>query len=106
MADNSSIDFNARAQPGMNTVVASNPPAPDIELDDYISELMECGLSRKQSEDYLATLVPLLWHFADLGFRGDISELLLSWADSVAVESNEEPKKKVPFEAESEVAAE
>lgn len=103
MPENSSIDFNTHAEPGAVAISAA-PPAPDFDLASYIAELQECGLSEVQAEEFMATLIPLMWHFVDLGYRGDISKLLLSGGDSDALESDETSDMETPSKAESEVA--
>ena len=87
MVDNTSYDFNIRAQPEDTAAGGATPPPPEIDLAPYLDELVECGMNEAQATEFLATLVPLLWHFVDTGFRVDISELLLSWVDGEAVES-------------------
>ena len=52
----------------------------------------------------MATLIPLMWHFACIGFDVDISALFLSWADSDALDSDETSDMETPSKAESEVA--
>ena len=103
MPENSSIDFNTHAEPGAVTVSAA-PPAPNFDLASYIAELQECGLSEVQAEEYMATQIPLMWHFACIGFDVDISALFLSWADSDALDSDETSDMETPSKAESEVA--
>lgn len=101
MDDFSSIDFNAKANVGADSQDCLPPPV--IELAPFLEELQECGLTAEQATEFLATLVPLLWHFADLGFRVDISELLLSWADSDTLDSEGTSNTETPSTAESEI---
>ena len=105
MSRDTSTSFNERSTP-VEKNGAVTAPAPVLPLDDYIAELEECGLSHEQASEYLATLVPLIWHFVDLGYRGDISELLLPSDDSGAVDSKDIHKTKEQLEAGKEVAAE
>ena len=103
MADSNSIDFNAHAGSGKDAHSCLPPPVFDNAP--FLAELQNCGLTTQQATEFLATLVPLLWHFVDLGFRVDISKLLLSCADSDALDSGETSKMETPSKAESEVAA-
>ena len=84
----------------------STPPAPALPLDDFAAELVEAGLSREQAVAFLETLIPLMWHFVDLGFRGDISELFLSPSEPVAVEFDTSAKTEMPAKSQKETAAE
>lgn len=102
MAENSSIDFNAQAEPDSKSCGCAPPPM--VDHAPFLSDLMECGMSEAQASEFMATLVPLVWHFVDLGFRVDISELLLSWADSDALDLDGSPNMETPSKAESEVA--
>lgn len=98
MSRDTSTSFNERsATVEKNGAVAA--PAPVLPVEEYIAELEECGLSHEQAREYLATLVPLIWHFVDLGFRGDISELLLPSDDSGTVDSDETPPIETPQNA-------
>jgi len=103
MDENTSTRFNERSAPVGKTSIEALPP-PVLPVEDYLAELMECGFSREQASEYLTTLVPLIWHIVDLGFRVDISELLLSWTDSGALDSDEVPNMETPSKAESEAA--
>lgn len=105
MARDTSTSFNEGSAPVEN-ISGRALPAPVLPLNDYIAELEECGLSREQANEYLATLVPLIWHFVDLGFRGDICELLLPSHDSVAVDSKDILSTEEQPEEGKDVAAE
>lgn len=103
MANNSLIDFNAQA--GSGTENRQQIPAPVLDHAPFLAELRDCGLTDDQATGFLETLIPLIWHFVDLGFRGDISELLLSWADSDALDSDETSNMETSSKTESEVTA-
>ncbi len=82
----------------------STPPPPSIPLDEFIADLVESGLSEDEATAFLETLTPLMWHFVNLGFEGDIFELLLPPAETDAVESactkpteQDEPAGKEPI---------
>lgn len=105
MGSNTSATFNERST-SIEKTSAGELPAPVVPAEDYLAELEECGLSRDQAREYLATLVPLIWHFVDLGFRGDISELLLPSKDSEAVDSIEISDTEEQSDAGKELAAE
>jgi len=95
MSRDTSTSFNERSAT-VEKNDAGTAPAPVLPLDDYIAELEDCGFSREQAKEYLAILVPLIWHFVDLGFRGDISALLLSRAEGEAVDSIDTPNMEMP----------
>lgn len=105
MDRNTSTAFNERSAP---TVVDSDVgcPAPLLPVEDYLGELEKFGFTQEQSREYLSTLIPLIWHFVDLGFRGDISELLLPTDDSEALDSDGEFNTKNQIEDRKECAAE
>lgn len=103
MTEYTSQSFNAEADiAGLGGV--QTPPPPDIDLTEYVAELRAWGLSDNQAAEFLATLVPLIWHFVDMGFAGDISELLLSWAEAAQLDSELIMKSDAPIAAESEDA--
>lgn len=103
MIENSSNDFNSQDNVGAESQDCLPPP--EIDLAPFLAELQECGLTAEQATEFLATLVAMLWYFADLGFRVDISELLLSWADSDALDSEGTSDMETPSKAESEIVA-
>lgn len=105
MEENTSASFNRQSVSVARQ--GSEPlPAPIWDVEDYTAELQECGFSREQATEYLSMLIPIIWHFVDLGFRGDISELLLPGGDSEAVDSNEDFSTEMPSDLERELAAE
>jgi len=63
------------------------PPAPSIPLDGLVDDLVQSGFSAEDATSFLETLAPLMWHFVNLGFEGDILEILLPGEDSAAVDS-------------------
>lgn len=84
MSDETSISFNDSATPFADAGGMALPP-PEIDLAPYLDELDEIGLTDDQKAEFLATLVSIIWHFVDLGFRGDISQLLFASEDSEQV---------------------
>ncbi|MEO0384572.1 MAG: hypothetical protein AAF234_13575 [Pseudomonadota bacterium] len=64
------------------------PPAPSIPIDEFVDELVKSGLSDEEAASFLDTLVPLMWHFVNVGFEGDIFEVLLPSDDAAEVNLN------------------
>ena len=104
MADNTSTSFNAGAEPPQ-TDAAPMQPAPDIDVESYAAQLIGCGLSEDQAAEFLGTLIPLIWHFVDLGFRGDICELVFAADKSDPVQSGHSATMETPSTGEKEAAA-
>lgn len=104
MVRNTKKQFNARSKHAA-AMVSDSSPAPQLDVSKYVVELTDDEITEAQASELLSVLIPVIWHFVDLGFRVDISELLLSWADSDALDSSETSKMETPSKAESEVAA-
>lgn len=103
MVGNTKEHFNARSE--RERQVVSNPlPAPQLDLSEYVDELTDHEITETQAKELLSALVPVLWHSAELGFRGDICEVLLSCEDSGEVDSSYTQKAIQPSKAGSEVA--
>ena len=62
------------------------PPVPSITLDAFVDELVDSGLSVDDATQFIETLAPLMWHFVNLGFEGDIFEVLLPGDEDAGVE--------------------
>jgi len=105
MAENTSTSFNAQAKPTLGRESAQATPAPEIDPAPYLAELEACGLSSDQASEFLETLVPLIWHFVDLGFRGDISELFVSGEESGTVNWSHPPSQETQTDAQGKEAS-
>ena len=105
MSDETSINFNDSATPFADTGASPLPP-PEIDLEPYLAELEETALTDDQKQEFLATLVSIVWHCVDLGFRGDISKLLFASAESEQVQLGDLIAKEMPSTGEKEVTAE
>lgn len=63
-------------------------PAPSIPLAEFVAELVDSGLSDEEATSFLETLVPLMWHFVNVGFEGGIFEVLLPSDEAAEVNLN------------------
>ena len=92
MGEDRQTCFNKHSVPPDGEAQPLPPPALEIDMDEYLAEIGDSGLSEEQQAEFLSTLAVILWHFIDLGFRVDISELSISGGESDAVDSKELPK--------------
>lgn len=95
MSDETSISFNDSATPFADAGELPLPP-PEIDLAPYLAELDDTGLTDDQKAEFLATLVSIIWHFVDLGFRGDISQLLFASEESEPVQLSTSTTMETP----------
>ena len=87
MGDKTLAGFNGSAAPTSERGAAT-PPTFTIDMDYFLRELEGCEVSDAQKVEFLETLANIMWHFVDLGFQVDISELSLPGDESGVADSS------------------